>query len=61
MQATAGNQTIKYKFVVFTPQQEAAAQTAAAGGSPLPLLLPLLLTAYNLRPAATASMEFTGK
>lgn len=59
MQATAGNQTIKYKFVVFTPQQEAAAQTAA-GGSPQ-VLLPLLLIAYNLRPAATASMEFTGK
>lgn len=60
MQATAGNQTIKYKFVVFTPQQEAAAQTAAAGGS-TQVLLPLLLIAYNLRPAATASMEFTGK
>lgn len=44
MQATAGNQTIKYKFVVFTPQQEAAAQTAAAGGSPQ-VLLPLLLIA----------------
>lgn len=60
MQATAGNQTIKYKFVVFTPQQEAAAQTAAAGGSPQ-MLMPLLLIAYNLRPAATASMKFTGK